>query len=192
MIDQINKLQHIQYIEPTGSALDAKVSFDIGEFLIRNRIHDGDDWTEFYDGLMLSVLTSGAINWSDCPDDAFRLIWKHKQSMLHDLYNAIHNVYSCYVPNIYFADLYREKTEQALDVLDGSCVHSDSVPLLIPPNIQDQADLILSQRSNWIRILKLLEDYRSVGKLGIIKASTIANADTTLRTILSELVEEVR
>lgn len=191
MTEYDGKLQEWQLNHNSESALDAKVSYDIREALIAQQSQLGEDWVKFFEKLTVSVLTSGNINWNDCPDQDFKLIWKHKQARLHDLYNAIHNVYSCYVPNNYFADVYREKLEQALDVLDDSDCSDDAVPLIKSSNTIESANRVLVQRADWIRVLTLLEDYRTVGKSGIIEANTVAGAEQALEVVLSKLVQEV-
>ncbi len=191
MTNYDGRIQEWQLNATSESALDAKVSFDIREALLKLQPSMGPEWVKFYDKLTLSVLTSGNINWTDCPDQDFKLVWKHKQARLHDLYNAIHNVYSCYVPNNYFADVYREKLEQALDILDESDTTEDAVPLIRSADTVKSAETVLVQRANWIRVITLLEDYRTVGKVGIIESSTVAGAEQALEVVLSKLVQEV-
>lgn len=172
-----------------SSPMSAKVCYDIAQ-AINNETEMADGLKKFISQLKRKVMITGTIDWDDCPDDSFRVIWKHKQGCLNDLYQMISNVYSCHIPNTYFSDVYREKFDQALDHLSDDDTNVPA-PLLGKDGKDDVGVRVLEQRSKWGGLLKLLEDYRVEGKTRIINASTVANATNALDVVIDELMQEL-
>ena len=181
------KLQNWQLDNNSSSSLTSKVCYDVAQ-AINNEPELADGLKSFVQTLKCKVMVSGKIEWDECPDESFMVIWKHKQQCLLDLYQMITNVYSCHIPNTYFSDMYHEKYEQALDV---SIDNSAPAPLLGKNKTLSVGDSVLVQRSKWGGLLKLLEDYRVEAKDRIIKAPTIAKATSALEIVMNKLLEEI-
>lgn len=178
------KLQSWQLDSNSSSSLTSKVCYDIAQ-AICNEPELAGGLKPFVSALKRKVMVSGKIDWEECPDDSFTIIWKHKQQCLLDLYQIVTNVYSCHIPNTYFADVYREKFDQSLDLLTD-----ENAPAPLIDKV-DECVGILEQRSKWGGLLKLLEDYRIEAKERILTASTIAKASSALEVVTDKLLEEI-
>lgn len=180
------KLQGWQLDAESSDSLTSKVCYDIAQ-AITNETDMATGLELFIKDLKRKVMVTGTIDWTECPDESFIIIWKHKQQCLFDLYQLVTNVYSCHIPNNYFSDMYREKFEQSLDFLTDQ----GPAPLVDSLQTKEACTGVLEQRSKWGGLMKLLEDYRIEGKHRIIKATTIASASNALDVIRDELLQEL-
>ena len=180
-------IQSWQIDQVTDFPMMAKVSTDIVD-CIWSKPNVPDGLSNFVSCMKQDIVLRGRINWDECPDENFRLIWMHKQRCLFELYSVISNIHAMSVPNTFFSELYNEKYEQALDyVLDDT----ETAPLLSNDKRAD-ADAILVKRAEWGKTMRMLEDYRVVGRDRILSATTVAIAGSALDVILEQLVEEVQ
>lgn len=185
------KIQDWQTERAFDAALMSKVSMDVAK-AIRHRPDLSTGMREFVASMQASVLTKGHIDWSECPDDSFGVVWQKKQECLCELYSVITNIYHCYVPNTFFSDMYREKFDQALDLISDPKSNPPTPLLLGSDDSKEQnGAMVLSSRSSWMDLLHLLEVYRVEGKQRILQAPTVLKAEQALQVVLADLIKEV-
>lgn len=183
-------IQDWQLDTASDLALWSKVSLDVAK-AIRNRLDMSSGLQEFIANMQRTVLIHGQINWNECPDDSFRVVWQKKQECLNQLYTTISNIYNCYIPNTFFSDMYREKFDQALDLISDPDA-TPPTPLLLGDGPKEAlGGSVLSSRSSWMDLLHLLEVYRVEGKQRILQAPTVAKAEHALQIVLSDLIKEI-
>ena len=131
-----------------------------------------------------AILQLGTIDWEDCPDDHFKLIWMRKQQGLVELYTLLTRMHAMYVPNGMFASIYQEKYEDAIGVLSGQIQQG---PLL---RKSTDAHTVAAARVEWMSILSILDQHRIDGKRAILSADTVTSIDGIIDNIRSELIAQ--
>lgn len=179
------KIQQWQTDTNSSDLLLMKAGYDIMQYLLLNHQVPPEDVRQFVCDASRDVLVFGNIDWNDCPNKEFVELWEHKHRCLRDLYQTITNIYSCYVPNQYFSDMYREKFDQSVDVMVDSTAPA---PLIDTPAT---SNVVVIERSKWGRLMVLLETYRVSGKHRILSSDTVVNTNGSLDCIREQLFHEV-
>lgn len=110
------------------------------------------------------------VNWATSPDPDFNELYKHRSIALETLYTHVHMMLSTFSYDPFIADIYREKTEQAIQYISNIQVGNDiPCPALIAielneyPTVEQALEVcntIIARRTNWVTKISLIEKIR--------------------------------